>query len=66
MVNKVNVMEYKELELLTEINKKFQTVIDNINKVVNDLAHLSEMVYENKMCQLKDENEHEIKLHSHM
>ena len=61
-----NVMGYKELELLTEINKKFQTVIDDMNKVVNDLAHLSEMVYENKMFQLENEDNHEIKLLSHM
>ena len=61
-----NVMGYKELELLTEINKKFQTVIEDMNKVVNDLAHLSKMVYENKMFQLENEDNHEIKLRSYM
>ena len=59
-------MVNEELNLLTEINKKFQTVISDMNNVVNDLARLSEIVYENKMCQIKDEDEHEIKLRSHM
>ena len=63
MVN--NVMGYKELELLTEINKKFQTVIEDMNKVVNDLAALSDLSYNNKMFQL-DNDECEIKLHSHL
>ena len=59
-------MVNEELNLLTEINKKFQTVIADMNNVVNDLARLSEMVYENKMFQLKDEDKHNIKLQSHM
>ena len=59
-------MVNEELKLLAEINKKFQVVISDMNNVVKDLAHLSEMVYENKMCQLKDEDEHKIKLLSHM
>ena len=59
-------MVNEELNLLTEINKKFQTVISDMNNVVNDLARLSEMVYENKMCQLENEDNHEIKLLSHM
>ena len=56
-------MVNEELKLLAEINKKFQVVISDMNNVVKDLAHLSEMVYDNKMFQLENED---IKLQSHM
>ena len=58
-------MESKEIEMVTRINKDIQNLISDLNIIVADMGILSQLIYENEISRC-DEDEHEIKLHSHM
>lgn len=58
-------MGSKEIEMVTRINRDIQSLISDLNIVVADMGILSQLIYENEISRC-DENEHEIKLRSHM
>lgn len=58
-------MENKEeVMLLHELNSKMVNLIRDFNEIVDDLSELTRMVCQRELNNL--DNEHEIKLHSHM
>ena len=58
-------MGNKEIEMVTRINKDIQNLITDLNIVVADMGILSQLIYDSEIARCGD-NEHEIKLHSHM
>ena len=57
-------MESKEIEMITRINKDIQNLISDLNIVVADLGILSQLVYDKEIS--KCDEEIDIKLRSHM
>lgn len=57
-------MASKEVILLHELNSKMVKLVRDFNEVVNDLTELTKMVCQKELDNFDDE--HEIKLHSHM
>ena len=58
-------MGSKEIEMVTRINKDIQNLISDLNIIVADMGILSQLIYEKEISRC-DEDEHEIKLRSHM
>ena len=58
-------MGSKEIEMITRINKDIQNLISDLNIIVAYMGILSQLIYENEISR-SDEDEHEIKLRSHM
>ena len=58
-------MGSKEIEMVTRINKDIQNLISDLNIVIADMGILSQLIYDNEISRC-NEDEHEIKLRSHM
>ena len=58
-------MESKEIEMVTRLNKDIQNLISDLNIIVADMGILSQLIYDNEISRC-NEDEHEIKLRSHM
>ena len=58
-------MGSKEIEMITRINKDIQNLISDLNIIVADMGILSQLIYDNEISRC-NEDEHEIKLRSHM
>lgn len=58
-------MESKEIEMITRINRDIQHLITDLNIAVADLGILSQLIYDKEIHDIPAEN-NDIKLHSHM
>ena len=58
-------MGSKEIEMITRINKDIQNLISDLNIIVADMGILSQLIYDTEISRC-NEDEHEIKLRSHM
>ena len=58
-------MGNKEIEMVTRINKDIQNLISDLNIIVADMGILSQLIYDNEISRC-DEDEHKVKLLSHM
>ena len=57
-------MESNDIRVLHRLNKNMQTLISDLNVVVADISELTELLYNREIENMDDE--HEIKLCSHM